>query len=124
MKKTICELFAWVWWFRVWFENLNKWWRTVRANQREPWKKAQYAFDCYTSHFWEKAIHVNEDIWLIDKKIIPDHNLLVWWFPCQDYSVASTWAKWIQGKKWVLWRQIKDILQKKKAKFCVTWKCW
>ena len=117
MKKTICELFAWVWWFRVWFEILNKWWKTVWANQREPNQKWQYAFNCYINHFWKKKIHVNEDIWTIDKKIIPSHNLLVWWFPCQDYSVASTWAKWIQGKKWVLRRQIREILIAKKPSF-------
>lgn len=118
MKKTLCELFAWVWWFRVWLERANKWWETVRVNQREPGKKSQYAFDCYCANFWwKKDIYVNEDIASINKKTIPDHNLLVWWFPCQDYSVANTWAKWIQGKKWVLWRQIKDILVEKKPAF-------
>lgn len=117
MKKTLCELFAWVWWFRVWLERANKWWKTVWANQWEPGKKSQHAFDCYVAHFGNKDIHVNEDIWTIDKKTIPDHNLLVWWFPCQDYSVASTGAKWIQGKKWVLWRQIREIIIAKKPAF-------
>lgn len=117
MKKTLCELFAWVWWFRVWLERANKWWKTVWANQWEPGKKVQYAFDCYCAHFWDKDIHVNKDIWTIDKTTIPDHNLLVGWFPCQDYSVASSWAKWIQGKKWVLWWQIREILIAKKPAF-------
>ena len=117
MKKTLCELFAWVWWFRVWLERANKWWKTVWANQWEPWKKVQHAFNCYVTHFGNKDIHVNEDIWSIDKKTIPNHNLLVWWFPCQDYSVASTWAKWIQGKKGVLWRQIREIIIAKKPAF-------
>ena len=118
MKKTVCELFAWVWWFRVWLERANKWWKTVWVNQREPGKNNQYAFDCYCANFWwNKKYYVNEDISSIDKKTIPDHNLLVWGFPCQDYSVASTWAKWIQGKRWVLWRQIRDILIAKRPAF-------
>lgn len=118
MKKTLCELFAWVWWFRVWLEANNSWWETVRANQREPSRTAQYAFNCYCANFWwEQDKYSNLDIAKVVKKDIPDHNLLVWWFPCQDYSVARTWAKWIQWKKWVLWRQIRDILIAKKPSF-------
>lgn len=117
MQKTVCELFAWVWWFRVWLESANNEWKTVWANQREPGKKSQYAFDCYVANFWNNENYVNEDISSVNKKKIPDHNLLVWWFPCQDYSVAHTWAQWIQGKKWVLWRQIREILIAKKPSF-------
>ena len=118
MKKTLCELFAWVWWFRVWLEANDSWWETVWANQREPSRTAQYAFDCYAENFWWKQEkYSNVDIAKVNKKNIPDHNLLVWWFPCQDYSVARTWAKWIQWKKWVLWRQIRDILIAKKPSF-------
>ena len=32
---------------------------------------------------------VNDDISKIDTKDIPDHDLLVGGFPCQDYSVAE-----------------------------------
>ena len=38
-------------------------------------------------------------------------------FPCQDYSVASTGAKGIQGKKGVLWWEIRSILESKKPSF-------
>lgn len=42
-------------------------------------------------------------------------------FPCQDYSVAHGLAneKGIQGKKGVLWWQIRDTLIAKKAPFCL-----
>ena len=119
MKKTLCELFAWVWWFRVWLERANKWWKTVWASQREPGKKAQYAYDCYVSHFWDYE-YMNTDIHEVVNEhmdVIPEHTLLVWWFPCQDYSVARTWAKWIQWKKWVLWRDIEAILRAKRPAF-------
>lgn len=38
-------------------------------------------------------------------------------FPCQDYSVASTGARGIQGKKGVLWWEIERILSVKKPPF-------
>ncbi|MCI8587035.1 MAG: DNA (cytosine-5-)-methyltransferase, partial [Clostridia bacterium] len=92
-------------------------WNTVWANQWEPGKKNQHAFDCYVSHFGKNENYINEDIASIDKSNIPNHNLLVGGFPCQDYSVARTGAKGIEGKKGVLWWQIRDILETKQPKF-------
>lgn len=117
MEKTVCELFAGVGGFRVGLERADAEWSTVWANQWEPGKKSQHAFDCYTAHFGDKEEYVNEDIASIDKKDIPNHNLLVGGFPCQDYSVARTGAKGMEGKKGVLWWQIRDILETKKPKF-------
>jgi DNA (cytosine-5)-methyltransferase 1 len=39
-----------------------------------------------------KKGHSNEDISLVVENVnqIPDHDLLVGGFPCQDYSVATT----------------------------------
>jgi DNA (cytosine-5)-methyltransferase 1 len=117
MKKTVCELFAGVGGFRIGLEKSDSSWDTVWANQWEPGKKSQYAFDCYVNHFGNEAKYVNEDISTINKKDIPNHNLLVGGFPCQDYSVAHTGAEGIEGKKGVLWWQIRDILEVKKPKF-------
>ena len=49
---------------------------------------------------------------------IPDHDLLVGGFPCQDYSVATTLhnSKGLKGKKGVLWWTIHRILEEKKNK--------
>lgn len=49
---------------------------------------------------------------------IPDHDLLVGGFPCQDYSVATTLknSKGLIGKKGVLWWSIHKILSEKKKK--------
>ena len=117
MEKTVCELFAGVGGFRVGLENSDSEWNTVWANQWEPGKKNQYAFDCYVNHFGKKENYVNKDISIVDKTSIPNHNLLVGGFPCQDYSVAHTGAKGIEGKKGVLWWQIKEILEVKKPRF-------
>ncbi len=117
MDKTVCELFAGVGGFRVGLERADSNWETVWANQWEPGKKSQYAFDCYVNHFGNENKYVNEDISVIDKYTIPNHNLLVGGFPCQDYSVAHTGAKGIEGKKGVLWWQIRDTLEAKEPKF-------
>lgn len=117
MKKTLCELFAGVGGFRVGLENSDSSWNTVWANQWEPGKKSQHAFNCYVSHFGAKEEYVNEDIGRVDKNTIPNHNLLVGGFPCQDYSVAHTGAQGMEGKKGVLWWQIRDVLETKKPPF-------
>ena len=117
MEKTMCELFAGVGGFRVGLEKSDSTWNTVWANQWEPGKKSQHAFDCYVKNFGENKNYINEDIASINKKTIPNHNLLVGGFPCQDYSVAHTGAEGIEGKKGVLWWQIRDILETKQPKF-------
>ena len=117
MEKTVCELFAGVGGFRIGLEESDPNWNTVWANQWEPGRKSQYAYDCYVSHFGKNKNYINEDIASIDKNDIPDHNLLVGGFPCQDYSVARSGAKGMEGKKGVLWWQIKEVLEAKSPKF-------
>lgn len=119
MEKTICELFAGVGGFRLGLERSDINWTTVWANQWEPSKKKQHAFDCYCSHFGESENYVNKNISEIDKSTIPNHNLLVGGFPCQDYSVARTGASGINGKKGVLWWDIRDILEIKSPSFVI-----
>lgn len=119
MEKTICELFAGVGGFRLGFEKVSKDWNTVWFSQWEPGKKNQWAHDCYVSHFGDIDEKTGIDISLVDKTTIPDHNLLVGGFPCQDYSVAHSLngEKGIEGKKGVLWWQIRDTLIAKKTPF-------
>lgn len=120
MQHKICELFAGVGGFRVGFEKSSSDWKTVWANQWEPSKKVQHAFECYKSHF-ETSGGIDEfsniDISKVPEEHIPDHTILVGGFPCQDYSVASTGAKGIQGKKGVLWWEIERILESKRPPF-------
>ena len=126
MQKTICELFAGVGGFRLGFDRLESGWKTTWFSQWEPGAKTQWAHDCYVQHYGDCAdmngeYHTGEDISTMDKDAIPDHSLLVGGFPCQDYSVAHTLAssKGIEGKKGVLWWQIRDTLIAKKAPFCI-----
>ncbi|MCU9809922.1 DNA (cytosine-5-)-methyltransferase [Acinetobacter sp. RIT592] len=113
----VCELFAGVGGFRLGLEDCSDDFRFVWANQWEPSKKVQHAYDCYIQRFGESDFHVNEDISTVDKRTIPNHDLLVGGFPCQDYSVARTGARGIQGVKGVLWWQIREILREKQPRF-------
>ena len=124
MHKTICELFAGVGGFRSGFDRLQTGWETTWFSQWEPGKTKQWAHDCYVYHYGDCAdlkgeYHTGEDISKMDKNNIPDHNLLVGGFPCQDYSVAHSLSssKGIEGKKGVLWWQIRDILITKRPPF-------
>lgn len=113
---NVCELFAGVGGFRVGLEKSSPEYNFVWANQWKPSRKLQHAYNCYVNHFG-KENHVNTDIEEINKNEIPNHDLLVGGFPCQDYSVARTGAKGIEGKKGVLWWQITEVLKAKNLKF-------
>ena len=133
MKKTVCELFAGVGGFRCGLNNIRtaedygkeEKWDTVWFSQWEPSeKKTQYAHDCYVYRFGTQLDKNGEDttnynIEDVDKTTIPDFNLLVGGFPCQDYSVASSLAtsKGLEGKKGILWWSIREILEVKKPPF-------
>lgn len=119
MEKTLCELFAGVGGFRLGLEKSSSDWETVWFSQWEPGKKKQWAHECYVSHWEDIDEKTGIDISLVDKKTIPNHTLLVGGFPCQDYSVARPLpgSTGIQGKKGVLWWQIRDTLKCKNTPF-------
>ncbi len=110
----VVELFAGVGGFRIGLEGASDCYKTIWNNQWEPSTQHQDASIVYQSRFGKQG-HVNQDINQVKTDEIPDHDLLVGGFPCQDYSVASTLSKsgGIEGKKGVLWWQIYRILQEK-----------
>jgi DNA (cytosine-5)-methyltransferase 1 len=89
----------------------------VWSNQWEPSTKRQHANEVYDSR-WPNAGHCGDDISSVKTKEIPDHDMLVGGFPCQDYSVATTLknSKGLKGKKGVLWWEIERILSEKGKK--------
>lgn len=119
MEKTVCELFAGVGGFRLGLERASKEWKTVWFSQWEPGKRRQWAHDCYVKHWGDIDGSTGVDIAQVDKERIPAHHLLVGGFPCQDYSVARPLpgSSGIEGKKGVLWWQIRDVLKAKKSPF-------
>ncbi|MEL0455369.1 DNA (cytosine-5-)-methyltransferase [Flavobacteriaceae bacterium SZ-1-7] len=114
-KLKVAELFAGVGGFRLGLEGPN--FDIVWSNQWEPSTKTQHASMVYEARFGNDN-HSNEDIATVPTSNIPDHDLLVGGFPCQDYSVATTLqnSKGLKGKKGVLWWSIHRILEDKENK--------
>ena len=130
MPLRVVELFAGVGGFRIGLEGppgsiKNSKYAVVWSNQWEPSTKKQHAAEVYVERWGleqseenllhyhaEGEVFVNDDIAEVDAKDIPDHDLLVGGFPCQDYSVAKTLSRsgGIKGKKGVLWWSIYNIL--------------
>lgn len=108
----VIELFAGVGGFRIGLERASKKFKTIWSNQWEPSTKRQDASVVYCRQFGFTG-HVNQDVNLVDTNDIPEADLLVAGFPCQDYSVATTLKNsgGIEGKKGVLWWQIHRILR-------------
>lgn len=115
MKKlNVIELFAGVGGFRLGLEQAKNY-EVVWSNQWEPSTKMQHASLVYEKKFGSSN-HSNEDISEVAIGDIPDADMLVGGFPCQDYSVATTLqnSKGLIGKKGVLWWSIHRILSEKK----------
>lgn len=130
MKIKVAELFAGVGGFRLGLEGWNNKsaisnykkefkspYEVIWSNQWEPSTKIQHASMVYENRFGKNG-HSNQDIATVNVSEIPDHDLLVGGFPCQDYSVATTLknSKGLIGKKGVLWWSIHKILSEKKNK--------
>ena len=130
-KKSIkvVELFAGVGGFRLGLEGwngksaisgykkkLDTPFKVVFSNQFEPSTKIQHASKVYENR-WKDKFHSNQDIATVNVDDIPNHDLLVGGFPCQDYSVATTLknSKGLVGKKGVLWWSIHNIIASKKT---------
>ncbi|MEO6524386.1 MAG: DNA (cytosine-5-)-methyltransferase [Mucilaginibacter sp.] len=131
MSKEIkvVELFAGVGGFRLGLEGwkgmsatsgykevLESNYKVVWSNQWEPSTKTQDASMVYEYRFGSDG-HSNFDIAKVSTEKIPDHDMLVGGFPCQDYSVARTLSQsgGLTGKKGVLWWEIHRILKDKLA---------
>ena len=133
----VVELFAGVGGFRLGLEGYNgksplsgykramkNDFNVIWSNQWEPSTKRQHANEVYNAR-WEgsKDNHNGENIEHVIKEV-PEHDVLVGGFPCQDYSVATTLknSKGLIGVKGVLWWSIYSILKnqgKKKPKYLI-----
>lgn len=142
MEKTIrvAELFAGVGGFRLGLDGYHDAdrpefdmpaagdFKTVWANQWEPMgqESKQFAWRCYERRFGEGSC-VNEDIAVALDQVeagqrqIPEFDMLVGGFPCQDYSVAKplSMAAGIDGKKGVLWWSINRLLEMRHPKYVI-----
>lgn len=135
---TVAELFAGVGGFRIALEGYDNPdypsmkrlpagpFKFVWANQWEPpgTAKKQFAWQCYETHFGTESC-INKDINVVVGELennalnIPDFEMLVAGFPCQDYSVAKPLGMTlgIKGEKGRLWWLLYRILRIKRPKY-------
>lgn len=140
IEIRVAELFAGVGGFRLGLDGYNSSerpefelpaagpFKTIWANQWEPGSdRRQFAARCYVDRFGDDGF-INEDIHSVLAKAdegeieVPDVDMVVGGFPCQDYSVARTLsqADGIEGKKGVLWWDIYHFLKlKPNTRFCL-----
>jgi len=120
---TAAELFAGVGGFRLALEKAGI--ETIFSNQWEPSTKIQHASRVYLANFGHEG-HSNEDIAAVVDRVvdkgsgeIPNVDVIVGGFPCQDYSVAKSLnsSKGLEGKKGVLWWSIYKIVAHQKPKY-------
>lgn len=109
---TFIDLFAWIWWFHIAFHNL--WGKLVSAIERD-----KPARNTYQANFlqWNEDVFLwgkfFEDITKTDPKMIPDHDILCAWFPCQAFSIAW-YRKWFSDSRWNVFFDLCRIIETKK----------
>ena len=111
---TFIDLFAGIGGFRIAFQNVGG--RCVFSSE---WDK--YAKKTYEANFGEVPYG---DIRKINKRSIPDHDVLLAGFPCQPFSLAGISKKNSLGRKHgfedetqgTLFFEIKEILRQKQPK--------
>ena len=135
----VVELFAGVGGFRLGLEGLNgkssssnysknltSPFQIIFSTQSEPLTPNRQHASWVYEKVWGKENHHTIDINEIAgqdfnfetvNNNIPDHDLLVGGFPCQDYSVAGVNTQGIKGMKGVLWWNIHKILESKRPKY-------
>lgn len=119
----VLELFAGVGGFRVGLEHADAdLYQTKWANQFEPSRKSQDAFEVYDYQFSDSE-NINKDIALITDEEFQkmDADIIVGGFPCQDYSVARSkkYEMGIEGKKGVLFWEIIRAVRNIKPKYLI-----
>ena len=126
-RPTAVELFAGVGGFNLALGRSG--FDAIMSNQWEPSTKAQHAAACLVENIYRGRLSPHEVICddiaevlsQVDerRRYMPDFDLLVGGFPCQDYSVAKTLnqAAGMVGKKGVLWWEIHRLLKMRRPPF-------
>ena len=123
-KLNVFSMFAGVGGFEVGLHKADmNYYKVLYQNQYEPSRKAQDAFDVLNYRF-PNTETIGTDVAKIPNEKFEEMknkgvNMIVGGFPCQDYSVAHTGAKGIEGKKGVLFWEIKRATEIIRPKYLI-----
>ena len=112
MKIKYLDCFSWAGWFHL-------------ALEQSIWKEnvdciGYSEIDKFAKQVYNERFPNSKDLWSItelDIANLEDFDLLTWWFPCQDVSVA--WKQNLDGGRTVLVEYLLKILEEKKPKYFV-----
>mgnify|MGYP005685223495 CR=1 FL=1 len=110
MSLKVVELFAGVGGFRLGLEK-NRKYKVVWSNQWEPLTKTQHASMVYKERFkTSKEEHSDQDIFTIETKDIPNHDLLVPTVSLPRMLVIGNAAHAADLIKQLVFRHLKQLL--------------
>ena len=113
-KPKIVSLFSGCWGLDLWF--INAGYEIVFANDFFP-----EAVETYKKNIWNHIIL--GDISKINTSDIPDDfDILLWWFPCQGFSIANI-KRSMKDERNFLYKEMLRIVKSKKPKFFFSRKC-
>lgn len=115
MTLKIISLFSWCWWKDLWFiGNFDFLWKHYSKNPFEiVWANDNFLDACKTYGYNISNHIAYGDIKEIDIKSIPDADIVIGGFPCQDFSVAGK-RKWLSADRWRLFLNMLEIIKQKK----------
>lgn len=116
----VISLFCWCWWLDFWFH--LAWHEIVYANDFD-----KDAIETYKKNFnTSNTIVEHKSITDVNIADIPEGDIVIWWFPCQGFSVANIFRS-EQDDRNKLYLELLRVIQWKKPKFFlaenVTWLC-
>ncbi len=110
-KIKIVSLFSWCGWLDLWF--INSWFEIIRANDF-----FLEAVETYKQNIWNHIIFW--DISKIKSSEIPnDFDILLWWFPCQWFSIANI-KRSMKDERNFLYKEMLRIVKDKMPNFFVA----
>lgn len=97
---------AWIKVHKYFASEIDKY--AIQVAQKNRW--------CYYNNLWDIT-----ELWLImNADLTPvKFDLLIWWSPCQDLSIAKAGRKWLDWEKsWLFWEYVR-ILKEAKPKYFI-----
>ncbi len=108
---TFSDLFAWVGGFHIAMHNL--WWTLIAAIENDKYARETYSLNFRDNDDFNKIFYW--DITKLDENLIPNHDILCGWFPCQAFSIAG-YRKWFEDERWNLFFDLARIIEHSQPK--------
>lgn len=110
-KFSFIDLFAWIWWFHVAFNNLGGECVSSCEIDKNCRVTYEYNFKQGNSKLFDDW-YFFEDITKLEWHEVKNHDILCGGFPCQAFSIAWN-RKWFEDDRWNLFFDVARIIESK-----------